>query len=46
MVGANCTLGERPTGAFGEVGRSLSDQGSKEQVLGTEDSGERKGEGS
>lgn len=39
--GPSCS-GRGPTGAFGVgVGRSLSDQGSKEQVLGTEDSGER-----
>lgn len=39
--GPSCS-GRGPTGAFGGgVGRSLGDQGSKEQVLGTEDSGER-----
>lgn len=41
MWGPSCS-GRGATGAFGgRVGRSLSDQGSKEQVLGTKDSGER-----
>lgn len=42
-VGAEL-LWEGATGAFGGgIGRSFCDQGSKEQELGTEDSGERAG---
>lgn len=41
MVGAQLLWERAHRGLWRGVGRSLSDQGSKEQVLGTEDSGER-----